>query len=101
MRRAWLLPLSVLLPLAAQSPPSNPGPPPPTGSFSGTLLDDSGNPISATLHATRWQAPVVTASAHSNQDGTFSFALMPIGTYVVCVQTKGTIYLDPCSWAPV
>jgi hypothetical protein len=37
---------------------------------------------------------VVTA-----QDGSFAIQSLPAGTYLLCVQTSGGVYLDPCHWS--
>jgi Carboxypeptidase regulatory-like domain len=83
-----------------------------TGSLTGSVLDDSGHPISAARvlvnHAPSVKPPfpappVITgplaATAVPDFTGSFHVDNLPPGDYIVCVETTVSGYLDPCHWS--
>jgi hypothetical protein len=70
-----------------------------TGSLSGTVLDDNGKPVAATVQASKLGSPAAKAGGQSSANGSFTLSNLPAGKYMVCVQAAG--YLDPCAWSPV
>src|SRR5205085_1444112 len=69
-------------------------------SLSGTVVDDAGKPVAASVIVRRNAMPPLNARVQAGQDGTFSISNLPAGGYTVCVQVIGGGYLDPCSWSP-
>jgi hypothetical protein len=71
-----------------------------TASIAGTVVDSkTSKPVPAALViASRAGAPPLTKNTKSGGDGTFLIQGLTAGNYLVCVQTAGDRYLDPCQW---
>jgi hypothetical protein len=67
-----------------------------TGSLTGSVVDDSGKALAATVRVSRAGSPPFTASVRSSAAGSFTFTSIPAGNYTACVIASG--YLDPCTW---
>jgi hypothetical protein len=70
-----------------------------TGTILGELQTTDNQHISAVVRTFRikpTQSRPTTVTSAAN--GTFNFAGLPTGTYVLCVNVVGGGYLDPCLW---
>jgi hypothetical protein len=71
-----------------------------TAGISGTVVDARTlKPVPAALViASRVAAPPFTRNTKSGGDGAFRIQGLTPGNYLVCVQTAGDQYLNPCEW---
>ncbi|MFN3327048.1 MAG: carboxypeptidase-like regulatory domain-containing protein [Bryobacteraceae bacterium] len=82
--------------LLAQEPPERAG-------LEGRVINEAGAPVSGALitytRSFGQGAPgAAVASARANETGTFNIRDLAAGSYAICVQTPGQLYLDPCIW---
>lgn len=72
-----------------------------TGGIQGVISDDGGKSLAgAYVIATPLGiAGGLTYTAVSATGGQFSFAKVPPGNYMLCVQMPRSAHLDPCSWS--
>jgi hypothetical protein len=74
-----------------------------TGEVNGLLTDDSGEvAVKTQVRLVRqfqvgWTGPW-SAVTDTARDGRFRFEGVPEGSYVLCVPTAGSGFLDPCEW---
>src|SRR5579862_6268362 len=74
------------------------------GSISGTVKGSDGSSVTAGLVSVLRQDASLfpgTRSPSSSSilpDGTFEFASLPYGEYQICVQARGTAWLNSCEW---
>jgi hypothetical protein len=72
-------------------------------SLSGTVLQDNGQPLGgakvyAQLQRASMAAPSFRADAVTEENGTFSMSGLAAGSYRICVQAAGTLFLNSCDW---
>lgn len=69
-----------------------------TARITGTILDaKTGKPMpAANVMAVREGLPPVAKNTRSGGDGAFEIEGLPAGDYSLCVQVRGSAYLDPC-----
>jgi Tol biopolymer transport system component len=81
--------LAALLLTACGGGGGTPTPPPPSGkiTFSGRVLDASGQPVSGA------QVQLSLLTAQSGADGAFSFSLTNAGSYQLSIQSPGGVFL--------
>ena len=60
-------------------------------SFTGTVLGSDGNPVSGVEVVATNEATQVPYTARSNDQGLYTIAALPIGTYVVRVNAQKTV----------
>lgn len=72
-----------------------------TASIAGTVLDaETLKPIpGALVTASRAGAPPMVKQTKSGGDGAFRIPGLISGDYLICAQTTGERYLNPCEWA--
>jgi Carboxypeptidase regulatory-like domain len=73
-----------------------------TGSVSGTIQDDTGQPVAggyAVASPVGSSATHLTYTAMTAADGKFSLTGMQPGRYSICVQVPAGPHLDPCRWS--
>ena len=99
LRRLMLI--SVMFPCLAQTTQGTIG-----GSVSGTVLGEDKSPIVGAYVTLHLRLPITPArqtqrnqfGLPSSSGGAFRFDGLKDGTYNICVQATGTIWLDPCEW---
>ena len=71
-----------------------------TAAISGTVVDAKTQKAipAALVVASRMGAPPFTKNTKSGADGAFQIRGLTAGDYLVCVQTSGDRYLNPCQW---
>lgn len=71
-----------------------------TASIQGSVTDAQNNRPVAGAHVTaiRSELPPARQTARTGSDGVFQLSGLPAGTYTICAQVPGSLYLDPCKW---
>jgi hypothetical protein len=73
-----------------------------TGSISGIVKDDTGQPVAggyAVASPAGPSATPLTYTAMTSAKGEFNLTGMQPGKYSICVQVPGGAHLDPCRWS--
>ena len=73
-----------------------------TGSVSGIIRDDAGQPVAggyAVASPVGPSATHATYTAITSASGKYTFTGMQPGKYSICVQVPGGPHLDPCRWS--
>ena len=97
--------LWVAIGVAQTRPAQNRSDPAITGSISGTVSNDAGNPvalISVVAHR-RWSPSASSTPAQTiavtDSKGKYAFSNLESGSYLVCVVPNDPAYVDPCAWS--
>src|SRR5262249_58002853 len=71
-----------------------------TAKIQGVVSDDGGkNPANLSVAATAQSGDHRAYTSRTSAKGEYSFANLPAGTYILCVQAPGGIHLGNCQWA--
>ncbi len=102
MRRAVPLMANVIFIIAAYAQNPAQTAPPPLGTLSGKVLDETGKPVQGNVVAA---AKGQTLRIDTSADGSFRFANLRTGTYLLCVhpsaadrKTTDRPLVDSCAW---
>ena len=75
----------------------------PSGQIQGTVVSQENRGVAkATVTVQQQSNPAAgqfRANTITGTDGSFTFTGVPAGTFTICVQVPGSVYLNPCTWA--